>query len=206
MEKEHDYTRDIAAIRSMMERSSKFLSLSGWAGIMAGIYALVGAYMAYAFFRFNPDELQYVPAENPTHTLLPVILLATAVLILSIATAILLSYKRAKKREESMWNPTSQRMITAMALPLVSGGVLILVLLASGLTGLLAPLTLLFYGLALFSAGNYTFKEIQYLGIIQVGLGLVSSYYIELSLLLWAVGFGLMHIVYGIYIHIRHER
>jgi hypothetical protein len=206
MEKEHDYTRDIAAIRSMMERSSKFLSLSGWAGIMAGIYALVGAYMAYTFYRFNPDELQYVPEGNPSPSLMPVILLAIGVLLLSITTAIFLSYKRARKRMERVWNPTSQRMITAMTLPLVSGGILILALLASGLTGLLAPLTLLFYGLALYSASNYTFKEIQFLGIIQVALGLISSFYIELSLLLWAIGFGLMHIVYGIYIHIRHER
>ena len=206
MEKEHDYTRDIAAIRSMMERSSKFLSLSGWAGIMAGIYALVGAYMAFAFFRFNPDQVQYVPAGNPSPSLTPVVLLATTVLILSIATAIFLSYKRARKRAEFIWNPTSRRMITTMALPLVSGGILILVLLASGLSGLLAPLSLLFYGLALYSAGNYTFKEIQFLGIIQVGLGLISSYFIEFSLLLWAIGFGVMHIVYGIYIHIRHER
>ena len=54
MKEEKDYIQDISEIRSMMERSSKFLSLSGLAGVMAGIYALVGAFVAYTVFDFNP--------------------------------------------------------------------------------------------------------------------------------------------------------
>jgi hypothetical protein len=206
MQKEKDYIKDIAAIRTMMERSSKFLSLSGWAGILAGIYAIVGAYISYVFFKFNPVEIVYTTTVASFAELLNVIVIATVVLLLSIGTAIFLSFKRATKRAESLWNATSRRMLINMSVPLASGGVLILVFISLGLIGLIAPLSLLFYGLALFSAGNYTFSEVRFLGIILILLGLLGSCFIEYGLLLWVVGFGLMHIVYGIYIHIKHQR
>lgn len=192
----------------MMERSSKFLSLSGLAGIMAGIYALSGAYIAYKFFNFNPDEIIYSTIESggSSSGLLKVIFLAILILILAIGTAIFLSYKKANKRGEKAWNATSRRLITQMAFPLVAGGILILVLLSKGLIGLIAPLTLLFYGLALYNASKFTFNAVKFLGLIQMGLGLISSWFIEYGLLLWAMGFGVVHIVYGIYIHFRYER
>lgn len=206
MEKKKDYIQDIADIRSMMERSSKFLSLSGWAGIMAGIYALVGAYIAYAFFKFNPTEVAYSTAETATPSMVGIVVLALCILLLSVGTAIWLSYQRATKRAEPIWNATSRRLLAGTATPLVAGGVMALVFIAHGLIGLLAPITLLFYGLALYSAGNYTYREVRYLGIILVTFGLLGSFAVEYGLLLWAIGFGLMHIIYGIYIHIKYER
>lgn len=206
MKKEQDYINDIAAIRSMMERSSKFLSLSGWAGIMAGIYALVGAYIAYAYFRFNPTEMVSHSPEAIFPEMANVLILAAIVLLLSVGTAIFLSYKRAVKRNEPVRNATSRRLMTNMALPLLSGGIFILILMAKGIIGLLAPMTLLFYGLALFGAGNYTYREVRFLGSILVVLGLAGAYLVEYGVLLWALGFGVMHIVYGLYIHIKHER
>ncbi|WPP49155.1 hypothetical protein [Catalinimonas niigatensis] len=203
MKKEQDYIRDIAEIRSMMERSSKFLSLSGWAGILAGIYALSGAYIAYQFLGFNPDTIDYSPTLS---SLSFIMILAIIILILAIGTAILLSSKKADKRGEKVWNTTSRRLLASMAVPLVAGGILILILLSSGLIGLIAPLTLLFYGLALYNASKFTYDEVRSLGIIQIILGLISTYFITYSLLFWAVGFGLFHIVYGIYMHIRYER
>lgn len=203
MNKQQDYSRDIAEIRLMMERSSKFLSLSGWAGIMAGIYALAGAYIAYNVFQFNPDEIVYSTIPGNVSS---VIMLAFLVLILALVTAIYFSGKKAANKGEKIWNATSRRLLVHMAVPLVAGGILILVLIFKGLIGLIAPATLLFYGLALYNAGNFTFNEVKFLGIIQMGLGLISSWFIEYGLLLWAIGFGVVHIVYGIYIHTRYER
>ena len=185
----------------MMERSSKFLSLSGWAGIMAGFYALIGAWVAYSVYRFNPDQIYY---SSPG--LQAVILLALFILILALTTAIYFSRKKAEKRGESIWNPTSRRLLGSLSIPLITGGILILVFLSKGLIGLIAPVMLLFYGLSLYSAGFYTIPEVRYMGVIQIGLGLISTWFIEYSLLLWAVGFGVVHIVYGFYIHVRYER
>lgn len=204
MENERDYIQDIAEIRSMMERSSKFLSLSGWAGIMAGIYALAGAYIASSIYQFSPDRIMYnlsMPAG-----LSELILLALIVLVLAIGTAIFLSYGKARKRGEQVWNTTSKRMIIHMSVPLAAGGIFMVILLSKNLIGLLAPASLVFYGLALYNAGNFTYSEIKYLGIIQVCLGLISSYFIAYSLMLWALGFGVVHIVYGIVMHFKYER
>ena len=203
MKKEKDYIQDIAEIRSMMERSSKFLSLAGWAGIMAGIYALAGAYVAYSVFDFNPQELSSgISAQG----LKQMILLGLAILWLAIGSAVFLSSNKAKKKGEKVWNPTAKRLLLNMAVPLVAGGILLLVLIGHGLTGLLAPVSLIFYGLALFSAGRYTFREIKTLGLIQILLGLAASWFIGYGLLLCALGFGVFHIIYGILMHFNYER
>lgn len=204
MKKERDYIRDIAEIRSMMERSSKFLSLSGWAGIMAGIYALAGAFIAWRIFNFNPDGVSY--ELDASSNLLNVLLLAVIILILALGTAVFDSFRKAKKRGEKAWNATSRRLLINMTIPLMTGGIFILIMIAKGLTGLIAPLTLLFYGLSLYNAGRYTYNEVKVLGLAEIFLGLVCAWYVEYGLLFWAAGFGVAHIVYGIYMFYRYER
>ncbi|KAA9356860.1 MULTISPECIES: hypothetical protein [Larkinella] len=208
MKGHQDYIRDIVEIRSMMERTSKFLSLSGWAGIMGGLYAIVGAYIAYEVFDFNPDviEYSYPKSESFSSNLLKVFFLALIVLILTISTAIFLSYKKAIKRGEKLWNTTAKGLLINMTVPLIAGVLLILILISKGLIGFIAPLTLLFYGLALFNASNFTYEEVKSIGLIEIGLGLISIYFVEYGLLCWAVGFGVVHIIYGIYLHYRYER
>jgi uncharacterized membrane protein YidH (DUF202 family) len=208
MKEDRDYIQDINEMRSMMERSSKFLSLSGAAGIMAGVYALLGAFVAYKIFGFNPDQIGNSRNELgiTSSTLFKVIFLATGVLILALGTAVFLSGKKAAKRGEKIWNPTARRLIINISIPLITGGLLILVLISKGLIGLIAPFTLLFYGLALYTASKFTYEEVRSLGLIQIGLGLIGSYATEYGLILWALGFGVAHIIYGVYVHYRYER
>lgn len=205
--KENNYIQDITEIRSMMERSSKFLSLSGWAGILAGIYALAGALIAYKVFDFNPDKIVFNFADGGTSALfINIILLATVVLFLALGSAIYFSYKRSDKRGERLWTPTTRRLLINMAVPMVAGGILIIILMVSGLTGLVAPFTLLFYGIALFNASRLTIKEVEILGYVQILLGLAGSLFVEYGLLLWALGFGVAHIIYGVYMYYKYER
>lgn len=205
MKEEKDYLRDIAEIRSMMERSSKFLSLSGWAGAMAGIYALVGAYIAYEFLKFSPSAPEGTSAALSTD-LNALLLLAVGILVLAIGSAVYLSGRNARKRGEKLWNPTVKRVLIQMAVPLVTGGLVLLVLLTKGLLAFLAPFSLIFYGLALYNASKFTYAEVRSLGLIQVGLGLMGLYLVQYGLILWALGFGVVHIIYGVYMHFRYER
>lgn len=208
MKEEQDYIQDIAEIRSMMERSTKFLSLSGWAGIMAGIYALAGAWIAYNVYEFHPDAVMNpdVASGSWPPGLWNVLWLALLVLVLAVGTAVFLSWKKAARKGEAVWNATSRRMLVHMAVPLLTGGLLLLILLAKGFVGLMAPLSLLFYGLALYNASTFTYTDLKFLGLIQMGLGLVGTGFINYGMLFWALGFGVVHIVYGIYIHLRYER
>lgn len=206
MKKEKDYIKDIAEIRSMMERSSKFLSLSGTAGILAGIYALLGAYVAHAYLEFTPEALHTDPAAALSFDLPQLLLLALFILVLAIGTAMYLSSRKAIKRGEKLWNPTGKRLVYSMGIPLITGGLLLLILLSQNLPGLLAPLSLIFYGLALCSASRYTYPDVKTMGLIQIGLGLLACIFMEYGLLLWALGFGVVHIIYGIYMHYRYEK
>lgn len=208
MSDKQDYLRDIAEMRSMMERSSKFLSLSGWAGIMAGLYALAGAFVATKIFAFAPGNVGYgtVQSSSAPSSLQKVIFLSIAVLVLSIGTAVLLSYRKANRKGEKFWNPTARRLLVNLAVPLFAGGILIVVMILKGLIGFIAPFSLLFYGLSLYNASKFTYEEVRSLGLIEIALGLVSSYFIDFGVLFWAIGFGIVHIIYGVYIHYRYER
>lgn len=201
---EQNYIRDIAEIRSLMERSSKFASLSGLSGILAGIYALAGAFIVYSVYSFNPDSVYY--ANYTGESIINVLGIALIILVLAVGSAVLLSYKKGNKRGEKIWNATSRRLIANMGVPLSAGGILILIFLAKGLVGLVIPATLLFYGLAIYNASKFTFDEMKFMGLLQIGLGLISAYFIEFSLLIWAFGFGVVHIAYGAYMHFKYER
>ena len=201
MKDEQEYIQDITEMRSMMERSSRFMSLSGLAGVMAGIYALGGAFVAWYILGFQPGAPVTTESNVPLLVLVGVI-----VLVLAIGTAFLLSWKKAGRRQEKFGNPVGKRLLINMAVPLVAGGLLVLIMIAKGMTGFIAPFTLLFYGLAQYSAGKYTYDEMKSLGLINLGLGLVGAYFTEYGLVLWALGFGVVHIVYGIYMHYRYER
>ena len=208
MKKEKDYSRDLADIRQMMERSSKFLSLSGLSGVFAGIYALCAAYIASTLFKFNPSQLYYSVAEiEQQHIdLQRTFILAVIVLSLAVITAALFSYKNAIKHSGSVWNATTRRLIINLTIPLVAGGILLLLLLHHSLLGWLAPFSMIFYGLGILNASKYTYNDIRGLGIIQILLGLIASVHVEFGLIICSIGFGLMHIVYGIYLHLKYER
>lgn len=208
MKNEKDYKEDIAAIRTMMVRSSKFLLLSGWAGVMAGIYALIGAWIAYSVFSFPLSGYDYsgIKTDMASNVVWQLGSLAAVVLILALGTAVFLSYQKATKKQEKLWSTTSKRMIMVMAVPLVVGGLACLIFLSQGLIALVAPLTLLFYGLSLYNASKFTFVEIKVLGFCQMALGLLGLYFTGLGLVLWALGFGVLHIIAGIYLFFKYER
>ncbi|MTI21308.1 hypothetical protein E1176_09785 [Fulvivirga sp. RKSG066] len=132
--------------------------------------------------------------------------LALGVLVLAVGTAIFLAYRNATKKEQPLWNKVSKQMTLNLLIPLVAGGILILILFSKGAIGLIAPLTLIFYGLALVNASKFTYRDIRHLGILEILLGLLSAYYIGYGLLFWAVGFGLLHIIYGAFMYMKYER
>lgn len=190
----------------MMERSSKFLSLSGLAGIFAGVYALTGVSIAHFLLKFRPMGIDYGQNGLAPSAWTQLLIVAGAVLLLAVGTAVWFSYRQSVKRAEPFWNPVSRRLVYHMGVPLATGGFLLIFLMIQGAAGLLAPLTMVFYGLALFNAGQDSYREVKSLGLILTALGLLSVLLIQFQLLFWAAGFGLMHIIYGIYIHLTYER
>ncbi|NLA48782.1 MAG: hypothetical protein GX876_04890, partial [Bacteroidales bacterium] len=84
----------------MMEKSSKFMSLSGFSGIFLGLYALVGSYLIW-------DILGNLTLTEPRKVLL-IILIAAVVMGASLATAFWLSIRQARKAGHQVWGPGSR--------------------------------------------------------------------------------------------------
>lgn len=204
MSNEENYMRDLVEIRSMMERSSRFLTLSGWAGISAGLYALAASYVAVAVFDFSPGVAPVTLEERARW--FPVLGLAAGTLLLALATAVWFSYRKAQVKGEKVWTATLRRMLEQIAIPLISGGMVLLVFWSRGLIGWIAPLSLVFYGLALYSAGKFTYSEVKWMGLAQLLLGLLACLFVEYGLWFWAAGFGVVHIVYGVYMYTKYDQ
>ncbi len=199
------YLEDLKDIRSIMDRSSRFISLSGMAGVVAGLLALGGAYLAYQTVYQDQDYLSYRTAIMDRETILTLLGIAVGVLVLSFAGGVFFTRQKARKNNLQLWDNQARRMLINLMIPLVAGGILCLILLSKGLIGLIAPLTLVFYGLGLINASKYTLSEIRSLGLMEVLLGLAGCQFIGFGLLLWAVGFGILHIIYGIVMYLKYE-
>tara|TARA_R110002073_G_scaffold82622_2_gene197266 strand:+ start:315 stop:938 length:624 start_codon:yes stop_codon:yes gene_type:complete len=202
-----DYLKDLNEIKHLMDKSSRFMSLSGLSGILAGIYALTGTYFVNIIIRNIREESnafeRFVIAYNSVLTL---ILIAFGVLLLSVITAIYLSWRKAKKHNESLWDAASKRLLINFMIPLITGGFFIIFLVEKEMFTLVAPLTLAFYGLALVNASKYTLSYIRYLGLTIVALGLISLWFLSYGLLFWALGFGVCHIIYGALMHFKYDK
>ena len=201
------YLNDISEIKNMMNQSSRFISLSGLSGVLAGIYSLIGAWLAYKTIYFDTTSMgNYRNLIISQDSINKLFIIASSVLILSIITGIALSVRKAKKTEDKIWNVSSKRLVINFAIPLATGGFFILFLIEKEMLSLVAPLTLLFYGLACVNASKYTLGAVRYLGITMIILGLLSTWFLGYGLLFWALGFGVCHIIYGSMMYFKYDR
>lgn len=201
MEK-NEYIDQLKDIRSIMDKSTRFLSLSGLSGVLAGIYALLGATAVHLII--DRSTKPYIILSSKEFKLICII--AALVLLLSVVTAWLLSKGKAQKTGEKLWSSSSKRLLINFAIPLFTGGAFGISLLQTGHYGLIAPVTLIFYGLSLLQASKYTLESMRYLGIAFIVLGLINCWLVGYGLYFWAFGFGILHIVYGAIMHFKLER
>lgn len=196
------YLDDLNEIKDLMNRSSRFMSLSGLSGILAGVYALIGAGLAY--FISIPRDGDFLVLNSYRFKLLLLILFLVA--LLSILTAYLLSRNKAKKNKEKIWTDTTKRLLISFLIPLLTGGIYIIIKLSSQHYGLTASLMLIFYGLALVNASKFTLSNIKFLGYSQIVVGLLCAALPGYGLYFWALGFGVFHIIYGARIYFKYDR
>ncbi|HNV28651.1 MAG TPA: hypothetical protein PKJ83_05930 [Cyclobacteriaceae bacterium] len=207
MDQNQSYQKDIESIRQLMERSVKFLSLSGLSGILSGVYALAGAAIVYEILYNPKTPFDYANQSVKEIALITqLLIIAVIVLTISLITGYALASKKAKKLGVKIWDTTSKRLIVNLAIPLVSGGAFILILLANGYFMIAAPACLVFYGLALINASQNLFDEVRYLGYCEIGLGLVCAIMPGFGLYFWAIGFGVLHIIYGALMFKKYDR
>ena len=200
----------IQEIKKMMQQSSRFISLSGLSGVFAGFFALAGAAAFYVYLNKNislgySSIAQTLPYNAEFDLISFCVADAAIVLILSLLFGVFFTTRKAQNQKQAIWNKTTRHLLINLIVPLITGGLFCLILLYYGIWGLVAPATLIFYGLALLNASKYTLDEIKYLALTEIILGLIACFFIGYGLTFWAIGFGVMHIVYGLIMYVKYE-
>jgi hypothetical protein len=196
-------------IKRMMERSSRFISLSGLSGVSAGVCALIGAWFAFRWTHEYYDQYilvhGYVPAERAEFKW-KLIALAVGVLVAALASSTWFTWRKARKSRLPILDHASKKLAINMMIPLAAGGLFVLGLLYNADWIYVAPACLIFYGLALVNASKYTLTDIRYLGLLEIALGCISMYFPHEGLYFWTAGFGVLHIIYGLIMWWKYER
>lgn len=212
MDEKSKHLDTLNEIKSMMEKSSRFISLSGLSGVFAGIFALIGAFAAHLFLT---NEIQNTHSNEYLYTstgaintdfVLFFICDSIIVLFLSLVFGYYFTFQNAKKKNLKTWDKTSKQLVYSLLPSLFAGGFFALVLVQYEVFGLIAPTLLIFYGLSLVNASKFTLNDIKYLGFTEIALGLINTQFIGYGLYFWAIGFGVLHIVYGIVMYFKYER
>ena len=212
IEQQQSY-RDLSLIKNMMERSSRFISLSGWSGVSAGICALIGAWVAHPYvigrkdFLIDPNLKNGYTEGFSFNQILNnrLFWIAGITFMAALISAFIFTYLKSRKDNTPLLGKAARRLMFNVCMPIAVGGIFILKLTEYGTFGLVAPACLLFYGLALINASKYTLVEIRYLGYAQIILGLISMGFVGYGIYFWAIGFGLLHIIYGLYMWKKYE-
>lgn len=216
MNNPHQHLSALQDIRSMMEKSSRFISLSGLSGVAAGICALVGAWAAYDYVYYPTAVTGYTDVQfsrtGGRESDLTVIVtdrlfwIAVCTFVAALISSFIFTYIKSRKDGTPIWGKTAQRLLINVCVPLLAGGLYILKLLLAGSFGLIAPGCLIFYGLALLNGSKFTLNEIKYLGYGQLILGIINLWFTGYGLYFWAMGFGILHIIYGIVMWYKYDR
>lgn len=205
-----DSLQDVKDIRRLMERSSRFISLSGLSGVAAGIFALGGAAVArfviFENYYVDYNARGYFTSSDFKSLRIQLIVLAAGIFAAAFFSAFYFTWKKSSQHGNSLWNPVSKRLFWNMTIPLAAGAFFILSMLQYNEWRFVAPACLVFYGLALVNASKYTLTDIRYLGYCEIITGLINMQWIGYGLYFWAFGFGILHIIYGIVMWWKYER
>jgi hypothetical protein len=214
MSNQQQSLEDLQHIKKMMEKSSRFISLSGLSGISAGLCALIGAWIAHPYvfgqkdFIMNTEAAIAQAMSNDYSIILNTYLfwIAAATFVAAFASAFFFTFIKSKKDGTPLWGNTAKRLMINVSIPIAVGGLFLFRMMHYGTFGLVAPGCLIFYGLGLINASKYTLDEIRYLGYFQIVIGIVNLWFVGYGLYFWAMGFGVMHILYGMYMWMKYER
>jgi len=203
---------DLREIRSLMERSRYFMGLSGLSGVGAGLFALAGCALVVAYQWAAGHELVFISrtvrmTDHPWGIApLPFLVLTAGVVFLgAVSCGYFFTVRRAKSLGQELFHKKTYQLAWHLFFPLAVGGIFCLALIYHEHGGFIGPATLIFYGLSLLNGSGYAREELSYLGYLEIALGLTSCFFIGYGLHFWALGFGVLHIAYGIWMYRKYD-
>ncbi|HEX5962477.1 MAG TPA: hypothetical protein VFY42_02030 [Gemmatimonadales bacterium] len=179
---------NLSFIRSTMERATAFTAVPGWGGVAMGLIALG----ATALANTRTDRAEW----------LAVWLVASAV-ALTVGGCSMAA--KARRAGTSVFSYSGRRFLLSYMPPIAVGGLLTLVLVRAGLYSALPGTWLLLYGTGVVTGGAFSVRVVPIMGLCFMALGAVAL----LAPAAWggwlmALGFGGLHIVFGLIIARRY--
>ncbi|MEY3631484.1 MAG: hypothetical protein RL408_1038 [Bacteroidota bacterium] len=206
MKKHDEQLAAIEEMRNLMDRATRFRSISGLSAMVAGLLAIICVAFISQFTGIRFFEAEAFDRMLQGDAAREVQLSFFFLLITSIGFGIYLAARNAHAKGQDAWDSAAKRLAFHMAIPLVAGGIFSILISQQGLAGLVPPITLLFYGLALFNGSHYTLDAVRILGIGQILLGLLATTFVAFGLVIWVIGFGVFNLIFGLYIYFNYER
>lgn len=172
MENNKDQLETLKEIKGLMQRSSRFVSLSGMSGIAAGTVAILGAvftsiYLHTGFFEQIPGIMLQSKVPLSFNVTYIFVILCTVLILASVLT-VYFSFRKAKNKNIIFWDIMARRVFVNLFIFMIIGGIFCLILFYYGIYFLIVPAMLIFYGLALINVSKYTFNEVAQLGVIEI--------------------------------------
>lgn len=193
-------------IKKMMERSSRFISLSGLSGIVVGVCALIGATVAHLRIKsYYENEYAHI-GSCPACLKTELIIIAAVVFVVAFITATLFTFFKSQNQGVPIWGSAARRLLWNTMVPMIAGGFMVWRMMELGQYDLIASGCLIFYGLALVNGSKYTIGEVKYLGYAEIIIGVINLWLVRQGLLCWAIGFGVFHIIYGVAMWWKYDR
>jgi hypothetical protein len=210
MENKIDYSDDIKTIKKIMEESSRFLSLSGLSGLFAGLLAILGGSIAqFVIFGsksfFFDENLSSLSVQETSSLKIKLMTDAVLVLFFALAGSLYFSYRQARRKGQKIWTPVSRRLLLSLIIPLIAGAFFIMIFYLESQWQLIVPAMLIFYGLALISAGKFTYSEVFYLGLAELLTGFSAAIFQGSAIFFWILGFGFFNLAYGLIMYRKYE-
>ena len=196
----------IQEMRNMMDQATRFKLISGLSGMIAGILSLLSLYVIYIMSGISPFEVEALERVWRGSNPILISCIFISLFVACMGLGLYMSRRNARQAGKNAWDGSAKRLVFSLLIPVLTGGVFSMLLIQLGLVSLFAPVTLLFYGMGLLSASKFTLDAVRTVGLIFIGLGLLATGILSYGLLIWTLGFGLVHIVYGFIIYVKYER
>lgn len=191
MNQHKDHLQAIQEIKNMMERSTKFSSISGMAGMVVGVLAII-VFGGITWFDVT--------------AIYPLFVIMVGTLIIAMSIGLKLSIEKAKKEGAPIFDTTAKRFLVHFFTPLIVGGILCLIFAYHGDYTYIPSIMLIFYGFALLHASKFSLDTIKNLGYLELIIGLFAAAFTTYGMWCWVFGFGLLHIIYGFIIYTKYEK
>jgi hypothetical protein len=168
------------------------LNFKSWIGILTGFYALVGIFIANQMlhsYKFAEEGLNMLPVN-----IFEIMIMALAAFILLISLVTIYIVKKKKSLKFSNIEKLN------FYIPLILGGVILFLVANKGYYHLIASVSLIYYGIFLLNLNRFLKTDLFIFAIIEIILGFTSFFVNNHSLLFLAIGFGVLQIIFGIYL------